>query len=428
MGGDGRRSDRGLVAVAAGRDRVLDATKAIALLVVVIAHSVAWDVGSGTPRSILDVRPDIAWVTWILQPLPLFFAAGAVGNLGSWRRQPDPSGFLRRRLVRLASPALVYAGFWTLILVSLAAFVPMAELAGRFLAQLLWFLGVYAAVVVAVPWTARWVARPALSLASWLAAIVLVDVLRWNASTTIGWVNLFLVWGFLHQAGFHLPALRTARPGRLLAGALTAGGSAVVLAVLGPYSSSLVSYVGDPEPSNLSPPTLVIALYGLGQVLGLAALWPSLDRLLARDRLYLLVGMFGSRAIAIYLWHLPLMAAVAGAAWALGFSARPLGPTWWLVHAAGFIAVLTLTWLVAGLAGRADRALRAWAAERPWRVGRALPFAVVIPPTLLNMSQTGFGTWWGRGVLGIPSSSALNLVILAAAWWGLAPRATRPTR
>ena len=42
---------------------------------------------------------------------------------------------------------------------------------------------------------------------------------------------------------------------------------AVVLAVLGPYSSSLVTYAADPEPSTLSPPTLVVALYGLGLVL-----------------------------------------------------------------------------------------------------------------------------------------------------------------
>ncbi len=72
--------------VGAGRDRVLDLTKSFALLVVVVAHALAWDVSTAAPASILDLRPALAWVTWLLQVLPLFFAAGAVSNLASWDR------------------------------------------------------------------------------------------------------------------------------------------------------------------------------------------------------------------------------------------------------------------------------------------------------------------------------------------------------
>jgi len=163
-----------------------------------------------------------------------------------------------------------------------------------------------------------------------------------------------------------------------------------------------------------------VALYGLGLVLGLAVLWPLLERLLARNRVYLVVGVFGSRAVGIYLWHIPLVAAAAGLAWWAGFAAPPLSPAWWGVHLVAFALVVTGAWFVAGVAGRADRALSAWGRSRRRRTLPVLPFAIAVPVALLSISPTGFGTWWGAGMLGIPSSSAVNLAVLAVAWWALA--------
>ncbi len=436
------RESAGGAAVAVERDRVLDAARAFALLVVVLAHSLAWDLSTTSPMSVLDLRPDVAGATWTLQILPLFFAAGAVTNRGSWERHPE--GFLPRRLVRLGVPALVYTAFWTVLGLPAALLVPGADLVGRFLAQLLWFLGVYAAVTAAVPWTVRWTARPVLSLGLWLGAIAAVDALRWNVHPTLGQLNLLLVWGFCHQAGYHLPSLRRAHPGVLLAGTLAAAGSAVGLAVWGPYSSSLVTYAADPEPSNLSPPTLVVALYGLGLVLGLAALWPALTRLFAHDSLYRLVGGFGMRAVGVYLWHIPIVALVVGAAWLAQFWEPPFTAAWWAVHLLGLAVVLPLAWLLAGMAARADRAVLGWLAHP-----RALPgplarprdavgplarpsaprgatttatvaLAVALPLVLLAITTTGFGTWWGPGPLGVPTSSLLNMVLLVAILRGLA--------
>lgn len=406
--------------VVAPRDRVLDAVKAAALLVVVVGHSLAWDVGTGSPANVLDRRPDAVWLTWVIQVLPLFFAAGAVANAGSWRRRRDVTAYLRRRLVRLTTPALIYTSLWTGLLLVLALAVPSAEPIGRFLAQLVWFLGVYSAAVVAVPWTSRWTRRPWLTLGSWLAAIVVVDLLRWNVSDPVGWLNLLLVWTFLHQVGYHLPALREARRAWLVLGGVAAVAAALALALLGPYSSSLVSYAGDPEPSNLSPPTLVVALYGVGQILLVAALWPWLARVLAADRIYRMVGVIGSRAIGVYLWHVPLVALVAGAAWGLGFAARPLGLLWWLVHLLGLAVIVPVAWVLAGVAAALERWSGAWAARRLRWTSAVLPFAVVVPLALLGVSTTGFGTWWGPGMLGAPSSSLLNLVVLVGAWAAIA--------
>ncbi|HUX69253.1 MAG TPA: acyltransferase family protein, partial [Cellulomonadaceae bacterium] len=238
------------------RDRVLDAVRAVALVVVVAGHSLEWDTSTGSPTAVLEQRPGLVWVTWVAQVLPLFFAAGAVTNAISWRRDPDVAAYLRRRLVRLSTPGLVYAALWTVLLVPLTPLSPLAGFAGRFLAELMWFLAVYAAATLAVPWTIRWTRRPWLTVGLWLAGIVAVDLVRWNVWAPLGWLNLVLVWGFVHQVGYHLPALRQARRAWLVGGGVASVATAVGLGVLGPYSSSMVSFGGDPEPSNLAPPTL----------------------------------------------------------------------------------------------------------------------------------------------------------------------------
>lgn len=404
------------------RDRVLDAVRAAALVVVVMGHSLQWDTSTGSPTAVLEQRPGLVWVTWVAQVLPLFFAAGAVTNAISWRRDPDVGAYLRRRLVRLSTPGLVYATLWTTLLLPLTPLSTSVGFAGRFLAELVWFLAVYATATLAVPWTIRWTRRPWFTIGLWFAAVGAVDLLRWNVWAPLGWLNLVLVWGLLHQVGYHLPALREARRAWLVAGGVVAVAAAIGLGVLGPYSSSMVSFGGDPEPSNLAPPTLVVALFGLGQVLLLAALWPWLARRLAADRTYRAVGALGVRSIGIYLWHIPVVALVAGAAWGLDFRAVPLGAVWWFAHVSGLAVILSVAWAVAGPAAVVDRRARAWAARRRSWTRAVVPFAVVVPVVLCNISVTGFATWWGAGMLGLPSSSVLNLAVLALAWFALAAR------
>jgi hypothetical protein len=402
--------------VPGSRDRVLDLTKSFALAVVVAGHALGWDVSTGTPMSILDLRPQLRWITWVLQILPLFFAAGAVSNLASWRRHPDSGTFWRRRLARLATPAVLYASVWTLLLLPLAVGVPQVEDVGRYLAQLLWFLGTYAAVVIAVPVTSRWARSPALTLALWGAAIVGVDVLRWAVDPTLGWLNMLLVWGWVHQLGYALPRLRTVRPALLVLGGASALAVAVALAVQGPYSTSMVSIAGDTGMSNLSPPSTVLAVYGLAQVLVLAALWPALDRLMAWRPAWLVVAGFGSRAIDVYLWHIPIVGVAILLASLLRLDPAPLGPAWWALHLVVVVTVLPLAWALAGPVGRLSRRLGALAGSRPSTGSGALMPAVLVSASVLAVSQTGFATWWGPGLVGVPMSSLPLLLLLVLAW------------
>lgn len=79
------------------RDRVLDAVKAIALLLVIAGHSLAWHVRpDGTAVNVLEDAHYLIVLTWLFQVLPLFFAAGAVSNMASLQRH-GPHDYLQAR-------------------------------------------------------------------------------------------------------------------------------------------------------------------------------------------------------------------------------------------------------------------------------------------------------------------------------------------
>ena len=412
----------------AERDRVLDAVKAVALLVVVVAHCLGWydwDAGAGDAVAVLQVRPDVWWVTW-LQVLPLFFAAGAVSNLASWRRRPDPRAFRQRRGLCLGTPALVFTAVGTAVVLPIALAVPAAEAVGRLLSYHMWFLAFYGLIVVAVPWTSRWAERPLAPLLTWLALVVVVDLLRWQVSPAVGYLNFLLVWGWVHQVGYSLPRLRTLPRLPVALGGVAALAATGTLAGLGPWSRALVSFGGDPEMSNLSPPTVVLALFALGQVLLLAAAWPWLARALTHERVWRVVAASGARAIGIYLWHLPVMVLLVGLVLWLDLPAEPFAPSWWLVHLGVLALVLAASWYVAGVAGLADRRLQTWVRGLPRRRVPVLPAALLVPVATLLVALTGFGTGWGPALAGLSSSALLNLALLAAAWWWLGVADVRP--
>jgi hypothetical protein len=363
-------------------------------------------------------------LTWAFQVLPLFFAAGAVSNGSSLQRR-SPTEYWRHRARGLGTPVLLYVLVWTLVMLPLTLVSSEVAPAGRFVSQLLWFAGVYLIVAAAAPWTVRWQARPILTLSVWLAAIVAVDLTRiLGGPGWIGWLNMLLVWGWLHQLGYHLAWLRSQRRWAIGVSAAALIALAAGLAITGPYSTSLVTVGSDDSLSNLAPPSVVLALYGAGQVCALAAAWPTLTRWLAADRVWLPVALVGARGMGIYLWHIPLVGLAAGAALLAGWSVPPLSMQWWLVHLGVVMLVLPGSWLLAGVAARGERALN----RIPSLVG--LPAVLVafgVGFTVLNISVTGVATWTGDGILGLPASAVVNLALLVALWQASAgPRTASP--
>jgi peptidoglycan/LPS O-acetylase OafA/YrhL len=393
-----------------GRDRVLDAVKAVALLLVIVGHSLAWHVrGDGEAVNVLQEATHLVPLTWFFQVLPLFFAAGAVSNAASLARR-GPRAYLTARGRRLLAPVLVYATFWTALLIPLSA-SETVEGAGRFLAQLLWFAAVYLLVSAAAVVTARWVSRPVPTLGLWLLVILGVDMLRLTDADALGWLNMLLAWGWLHQFGYYLPGLK----GRAWAPYAGAGliATAVAVSVLGPYSTSLITVAGLPGLSNLAPPSIVLVLYGAGQILVLAGLWPWLQRVLDEDRVWVPVALVGARGMGMYLWHIPLVGIAAAVAMLIGWSPAALSAAWWAVHLLVVVLVVPGAWLLAGLAHRPE----AWLLDRAGRAGAPGLGALLGGLTVLNVSTTGFATPAGAGALGLPSSSVLNLALLWAAFF-----------
>jgi fucose 4-O-acetylase-like acetyltransferase len=398
-----------VVEASMGRDRVLDAVKAVALLLVIVGHSLAWHVRDGEAVNVLEEATYLIPLTWLFQVLPLFFAAGAVSNAASLQRH-GPRAYLAARGRRLLAPVVVYATFWTLLLLPFSA-SDQVQGAGRFLGQLLWFAAVYLLVAAGAVLTRRWTRRPLLALGLWLLVVLALDLLRMTDAEGPAWLNMVVAWGWLHQLGYHLPELK-GRTWTLFAGpALMA--AAVALALLGPYSSSLVTVAGVPGLSNLAPPSIVLVLFGAGQVLLLAGLWPQLEVLLTHDRLWVPVALMGARGMGMYLWHIPLVGLAAGAALLTDWSPPPLGAAWWAVHLTVAALVVPGAWLLAGVAHRSESWLLGHG-SRPVAPGAG---CVVGGLAVLSVSTTGFATVAGAGALGMPSSAPVNLAALLLSLW-----------
>jgi fucose 4-O-acetylase-like acetyltransferase len=398
-----------VLAASRTRDRVLDAVKAVALLLVIVGHSLAWHVRpDGTAVNVVEDVPYLIALTWLFQVLPLFFAAGAVSNAASLSRHGQMD-YLRARGRSLLAPVVVYASLWTVVLLAFHGSEQVRG-AGRFLSQLLWFAGVYLLVAAAAVITTRWIPHPVLTLGLWLGAIAAFDALRTTDLAAWGWINMLLVWGWLHQCGYYLPLLKGRRWLAPVGAALIA--TSVLVAFVGPYSHSLISVAGVPGLSNLAPPSVVLALYGAGQILLLAGLWDVLGRLLSRDRLWVVIALIGARGMGMYLWHIPLVGTAAATVIATGWTQPPLSGLWWLVHIAVAVVVVPTAWFLAGLVEPVQRRLLKWRGpvSAP-AVGCALGGVAV-----LNMSATGFATLTGPGAVGMPSSAILNLGLVVLAF------------
>lgn len=378
--------------VSAGRDRVVDAVKALALLLVITGHALAWTItDSGSVINTLDAVPYMFPLTWVLQLLPLFFflaGAGLIRLSGS-----DDAGAYLRRLSRLAAPTLPLIAIAMVLAIAATAIAgaDAGGAAGVLPVQLVWFLGVYLVLVAAAPLLVRlsglW------AIAVWLIVILGVDLLRINVNEAIGWANLILAWGLFAAIGTRLDRLRSTPRWLLALGVVVFVSGAVAAIVIGPYSPALISTGAVEGISNLAPPTIVLALVGLAQICLLLLLWPLLQRALNRDRLWVPVAIFASRAMELYLWHmLAFTLAIAGMI-GLGLAPAALSALWWLQHLAVAGIVLAVVWFAAPGLGRMSKGLTQLLASRAPRLSMGTAWArtllVVAGVTLLCVSESG---------------------------------------
>ncbi|MFC9506101.1 acyltransferase [Streptomyces sp. NPDC057002] len=333
-----RGAERIGTATPAGRDRAVDALRAVAVLGVVLGHwLVTALVSDGSALRTASPLKDMPWLTpvsWLFQTLAVFFLVGghvATRGYTSARARGVPYRlWLSGRLTRLFKPVAAVLGLWTIaalaLLLSGAEFGTVRTLVKLALSPL-WFLVVFAALTAATPLLTR--LNPL-----WPLAVVLhVDLVRFGLGgpSWLGWVNVAAGWMVPYTLGaaWTRGELEGRRAGWVLLGCGAA--ATAVLVVFAGYPASMVGVPGEGM-SNLDPPTLAVVTFGLAQC-GLALLLRErLRHAMRRPVAWAAVALVNLSAMTIFLWHqTALMATTATGLLAgrlPGLHTRPDGLDW----------------------------------------------------------------------------------------------------
>ncbi|MFI7537341.1 acyltransferase [Streptosporangium sp. NPDC049376] len=327
------------------RDKYIDWLRAVSLIVVVVWHwaftILQWGPAGPSPTSPLGFTSGLWILTWLFQVLPLFFYVGGYVHLMSWNRACERGvgigAFVWRRIRALAIPALALSLAWLAFggVIWLIFDVPWIGRAVLLVLSPLWFIGVYLMLVALLPVMLWLHQRFDVLVLIWLGgAALVVDVLRLRYGLeAIGWLNMVIVWGLAHQAGFFYDRM-VAMPRRLDVATLWTGLFALVgLVYSGIYPGSMVGVPGD-KLSNMAPPTFVIVALLIFQIGLVEVLRPAMERLLERPRWGWVNTTINRFALQLFLFHTTGMAILNGVFW--GLTGSPPGsqvpPTliWWL--------------------------------------------------------------------------------------------------
>ncbi len=341
------------------RNRVIDFWRAVAILVVVFGHWLAASIwvqpdGEIALMNSLQWIPYSAWVTWLVQVMPIFFLLGGYANARALRSvdagEKRRRVWITERLRRLFTPVIPLLLVWTLLIIVMQPFVPADVVrAGAMSATVpLWFMAVYLMVTAAAPWTHRWwLAQRWWSVAALAGLVLAVDGARFIFEVpVIAWINFAFVWGLVHQVGYWW-AQRDAdnRPVEASTGWKTMAGMLGALIALTWLRLYPVAMVGIPGAAltNMTPPTFAIALLGGVQAGFIWGTRPSVERLTQKLKVWHTVVAISGVLMTIYLWHLSAMSLVAAAGiFAFDgavFRIEPGTTAWWLTRPV-WVAVL----------------------------------------------------------------------------------------
>lgn len=349
------------------RDRAMDAFRALAMFVVVAWHWVftipRWtDAGPRVDNPISFV-PELGYLTWVLQVMPLFFLVGGYLTARSTRGLEtvgERLAWVRRRSMRLLGPAVpLLVALGSLYAAALVLDQPAVARAIFLTATPLWFLLSYLGVTALLPLVGgaarRWPVGHVVALVLWCAA--------WDAARFAGllsgpaiWISMVVVWLAVHQMGGLLDRLQTRRAAVAV---LAASFGLLVLAThVGPYPTSMVGTTTD-DISNMGPATAVILALA-GVQLALVALTREAVGRFA-DRHHRRVDRLAALSMPVYVWHMVGFSACVLMVVALGVS-MPTEPTlaWWLARPLWVLGPLLVAWpLIRRAAGPPAGAVRA---------------------------------------------------------------------
>jgi hypothetical protein len=325
------------------REPYIDFLRALSLLVVVVWHwaftILGWGPDGPWATSPLGFTSGLWIATWLLQVMPLFFYVGGYVHLLSWQRSQargmSLGQFVWQRLRRLAIPGAALLGTWVVLGLILGNVFDLRWIGSAVLLVVspLWFLAVYLMLIALLP-VALWLHRRFDVLAIvWMAGLAMcVDVLRFRYGyDAVGWLNMLIVWGLAHQAGFFYDRL-VAAPRRLDLALLWTGLFGLIgLVGSGLYPGSMVGVPGD-KWSNMAPPTFVIIALLAFQMGVAEVLRPRMQRILQRPRWARANELINRFSLPLFLFHTTGMALYLVIGWALlgqRFVGNPEPDLWW---------------------------------------------------------------------------------------------------
>ncbi|WP_441247196.1 acyltransferase family protein [Kitasatospora sp. McL0602] len=351
-----------------GRDRAVDALRALAILGVVLGHWLvsALVVESGTVRGASPLRymPQLAPISWLFQTLAVFFLVGgqvAVGSYTSARARGTTYGqWLGARLARLSRPVAAVLTVWAVTagaMVASGVGLETVHTLVKLAVSPLWFLLVFSALTAATPLVAR--LHPVYPLA--VVASVDLACFGYGGPAWLHSVNVAAGWLVPYCLG--AAWARGRLTGRATGWALLLGGAAATtgLVLWAGYPAAMVGVPGVAI-SNLDPPTLAVVTFGLAQCGGALLLLGPLRRVLARPTAWAVVALVNLSAMTIFLWHQTAMMATTATGLLTGralpgLHTVPDGPAWILARLA-WLPVFAVALLIC------------WAAFRSYEQGR----------------------------------------------------------
>ncbi|MER5727446.1 acyltransferase [Streptomyces sp. NPDC002138] len=300
-----------------GRDRSVDALRAVAICGVVLGH---WLITSLNPAegglrtsSPLSSMPWLAPLSWVLQTLSVFFLVGGhVGALSYAAARAAGVSYgqwIGRRLGRLFRPVAAVLVLWTVVAgAMLVTGVEFGTVRGlvRLVLSPMWFLLVFACLTALTPLVAR------LSPLWPLAVVAVVDGWRFalDGPAWIGWVNVPAGWlvPYVLGAAWARGAFTARRAPAVL---MLAGGvvATAALVLWGGYPASMVGVPGAAI-SNLNPPTLAAVTFGLAQCALALLVREPLARVMRKPGAWAGVALVNLSAMTVFLWHQTAMMCV----------------------------------------------------------------------------------------------------------------------
>ncbi|MEU8995310.1 acyltransferase family protein [Streptomyces caniferus] len=284
-------------ATPADRDRAIDVLRALSAIGVVLGH---WLVTAVTLRadghlmgdSPLRHMPALTPVSWVLQPLAVFFFVGgrvaARGYATAGSGRPHYGPWLVRRMRRLLRPVGTLLFLWMLVVLGLAVAGVAHETISTLLKLVvspLWFLLVFLVLTAATPLVQRAPGRMAVVACGVVAVLDVahfagggvdwVGTVR-NVNVLAGWLVPYCLGAVWAAGGF---ARRRHAVGLLVTGVL----ATAALIVWGGYPASMVGVPGTAM-SNLNPVSLAAVTFGLAQCGAALLLCGPLRRLVGQRR------------------------------------------------------------------------------------------------------------------------------------------------